>query len=189
MPHRNNLKKLIADYRLRFPHELKEIDRLYEFVCHNSDCFSRDLLIGHITGSAWVIDDSGTRTLLTHHRKLNKWLQPGGHADGLSDVAEVAMKEAEEETGLKNLRLVAPAIFDIDIHSIPQRKNEPQHYHYDCRFLIQCESNDQYVISDESHDLAWVNMRELSDYTTEVSVTRLADKCAPFQLTSDHPRT
>lgn len=95
------------------------------------------------------------------------------------------MKEAEEETGLKHLQLVSPAIFDLDIHSIPQRKNEPQHFHYDCRFLIQCGSNDQYVISDESHDLAWVKMNELSQYTTEVSVTRLADKCAPF-LSADN---
>jgi 8-oxo-dGTP pyrophosphatase MutT (NUDIX family) len=183
MPHRNSLLSLIADYRLLFPHEVEQADRLQEFVSCHSDCFSRELSVGHITGSAWVIDESGTRTLLTHHRKLNKWLQPGGHADGVSDVADVAMKEAEEETGLENLRLVARAIFDIDIHSIPQRKNEPQHFHYDCRFLIQCGSNDQYAISSESNDLAWVKMSELSDYTTEVSVTRLADKCASFRLT------
>ena len=180
MPHRENLIGLIADYRLRFPEEIEQADRLEGFVIENPECFSRELLIGHVTGSAWIIDASAKRTLLTHHRKLNKWLQPGGHADGMSDVATVAMKEAEEESGLIELRLSSPALFDIDIHRIPARASEPEHYHYDCRFLIQSGSNDQYAISDESHDLAWVPMDELSQYTDEISVTRMADKCAAF---------
>jgi len=159
---------------------VESTDRLEQFVRLNADCFSRELLIGHITGSAWIIDESASRTLLTHHRKLNKWLQPGGHADGLSDVAKVAMKEAEEESGLVGLRPVSLELFDVDIHSIPQRKNEPEHYHYDCRFLLQCGSDDRYAISDESNDLAWVNMSALANYTTEVSVTRMAEKCRDF---------
>ncbi len=183
MPHRNNLLGLIADYRLRFPEEVASADRLERFVRDNPECFSRELLIGHVTGSAWIVDATASRTLLTHHKKLNKWLQPGGHADGEADVAEVAMKEAKEESGLTELQLPSTAMLDIDIHRIPARKNEPEHFHYDCRFLIQCGSNDQYAVSDESHDLAWVPMSELSRYTDEISVTRMADKCAAFLTT------
>jgi len=183
VPHRNNLLELISVYRRRFPLEFEQVTRLEEFVRQNPDCFARELLIGHITGSAWVIDKTATRTLLTHHRKLDKWLQPGGHSDGMSDVAEVAMKEAEEESGLAGLRLVSAEIFDIDIHRIPERKNEPEHFHYDCRFLIQCGSNDRYRVSHESNDLAWVNLPELPNYTTEASVVRMSEKCADFLAT------
>ncbi len=105
MSHRNKLLDLIADYRLRFPLEVEIAAQLERFVKENPDCFSRELLVGHVTGSAWIIDESASRTLLTHHKKLNKWLQPGGHADGMSDVAEVALKEAREESGLKELHL------------------------------------------------------------------------------------
>ncbi len=180
MPHRTKLLDLIADYRLRFPREEETTSRLERFVRENPDCFSRELFAGHVTGSAWIIDESASRTLLTHHKKLNKWLQPGGHADGMSDVAAVALKEAREESGLKALHLPSPAMLDIDIHRIPPRKNEPEHFHYDCRFLIQSGSDDQYVISEESHDLAWVPIAELSQYTNESSVTRMADKCLGF---------
>jgi len=180
MPHRTQLLELIADYRLRYPLEIETTGRLERFVRENPDCFSRELLAGHVTGSAWIIDESASRTLLTHHKKLNKWLQPGGHADGMSDVAEVALKEATEESGLSALHLPSSAILDIDIHRIPARKNEPEHFHYDCRFLIQCGSDDHYVISEESHDLAWVPIAGLSQYTDEHSVTRMADKCLGF---------
>ena len=183
MPHRTKLLDLIAGYRLRFPLEVETAGHLERFVRENPDCFSRELLEGHVTGSAWIIDESASRTLLTHHKKLNKWLQPGGHADGMSDVAEVALKEAREESGLKALYLPSLAMLDIDIHRIPTRKNEPEHFHYDCRFLIQCGSDDQYVISEESHDLAWVPIAGLSQYTDEPSVTRMADKCLGFLAT------
>ncbi|MFP6809220.1 MAG: NUDIX hydrolase [Pseudomonadales bacterium] len=151
-------------------------DRLLRFVKGNEDCFERSLQAGHITGSAWVIDEHGEKTLLTHHRKLNNWFQPGGHADGDNDVSRVAMREAREETGLKNLFLVNEHIFDIDIHAIPARKDEPKHYHYDCRFLIRCVGDHSYKVSEESHDLAWVVMVDIESVTKEKSILRMVEK-------------
>jgi 8-oxo-dGTP pyrophosphatase MutT (NUDIX family) len=151
-------------------------ERLEQFVLDNADCFQRSLLIGHVTGSAWILDKDKKKTLLTHHRKLNKWLQPGGHADGDSLVSRVAMREAQEESGLEGLNLVSNEIFDIDIHLIPARKNEPEHYHYDCRFLIQCTGDETYSVSDESHDLAWIPLIEITKYTDEPSILRMVNK-------------
>lgn len=151
-------------------------DRLMEFVETNSDCFERTLETGHITGSAWVVNKAGTHVLLTHHRKLDMWLQLGGHVDGNSDIPEAALREAIEESGLNDLHMVSPDIFDIDIHLIPAHKTEPAHYHHDVRFLFQATDSEDYIVSDESHDLAWVEIVKLDQYTTEKSMLRMAQK-------------
>ena len=137
MPHRQMLSQLVDRYQMRYPEEAQVIARLQAFIQDNPDCFNRQLAAGHITGSAWLLDAQGMTVLMTHHKKLNIWVQLGGHADGESDIAQVAMREAHEESGFDDLRLVTPEIFDIDIHGIPARGVEPAHWHYDCRFLLQ----------------------------------------------------
>ena len=152
------------------------VDRYIDFVRSHEDCFERSLAVGHVTGSAFILDSGGERVLLTHHRKLDRWLQPGGHADGVSDVMRVAMVEAEEESGLVSLAFVHPRLFDVDIHEIPARKSEAAHFHYDCRFLIRSTGSDDYVVSDESHDLAWVPLLDIERYTSEESILRMVSK-------------
>lgn len=152
------------------------VDRFVGFVLEHEDCFERTLLQGHITGSAWVVDPSGSKVLLTHHRKLNKWLQLGGHADGHSNVLEVAKREAEEESGLKELSVIESGIFDVDIHVIPARKLEPEHFHFDIRFAFQAMGDTDYAVSAESLDLKWVPIDQIRDYTTEASMLRMAQK-------------
>ena len=105
------------------------------------DPFVRDRLSGHFTGSAWVVSADGRRTLLTHHRKLDRWLQPGGHADGDRDLARVALREAQEETGVHGLHLEDGAIFDLDRHWIPERGAVPGHWHFDVRYVVQAGAN------------------------------------------------
>ncbi|MBV1877426.1 MAG: NUDIX hydrolase [Pseudomonadales bacterium] len=179
--HRDGLLKLLKGYRINYPQELAVVDRLREFVLANQDCFQRSLKTGHVTGSAWVLDAAKQKVLLTHHKKLNIWVQLGGHADGHSNIAEVAMKEAEEESGLSELTLVSDQIFDIDIHQIPQRKAEPAHYHYDCRFLIQAAGND-YIVSEESLDLAWVPLTEVHKVSDELSLQRMVSKTSAYRF-------
>lgn len=174
--HRDPLLDLLEAYAVRHPEESATVSAFQSFVRAEPNCFERSLLIGHITGSGWIVDASGTRTLLTHHRKLNVWLQPGGHADGDSDVLAVAMKECCEETGLDELAPVSTAIFDLDIHPIPARGEVPSHLHYDVRFLIRDSGDGHYTVTEESHDLAWVANAELERYTTEISMMRMRDK-------------
>ena len=148
------------------------------FVEAHPDCFLRSQLSGHITGSAWIVDAARTRTLLTHHRQLDKWLQLGGHADGDPDVHAVAMREAREESGLTRLRLISEEPFDVDRHLIPERKGVPAHYHYDLRFMIEADPAEPLAISDESHDLAWVELSRVTSLNSEESMARMVRKTA-----------
>lgn len=157
------------------------VDRYLAFVMDHEDCFLRSQQAGHVTGSALILDNSAERVLLTHHRKLDRWLQPGGHADGESDVAAVALKEAQEESGLESIEFLAPAILDVDVHLIPARKAEPEHYHYDCRFLLGSTGPDTFTVSDESHDLAWVPLDDIHTYTDEESILRMINKARAFR--------
>lgn len=155
-------------------------DRLLAFVRGEPGCFERSLLDGHITASSWIVDASGERVLLTHHRKLGKWLQLGGHADGDPDVIRVALREAAEESGLRELSLVSEEIFDLDIHGIPAREDAgavvPGHLHYDVRFAFRAGEEDAFTVSEESLDLAWIPIESLERYSDERSLLRMKEK-------------
>jgi 8-oxo-dGTP pyrophosphatase MutT (NUDIX family) len=147
-----------------------------EFVVTHADCLLRTCVPGHLTGSAWIVSPDRRRTLLTHHHKLDKWLQLGGHADGDADLAAVAMREAREESGLSRLQLVTPKIFDVDRHWIPPRKTDPGHYHYDLRFLVTADPADPLQISNESKDLGWVEVERVVQLNPEESMARMVRK-------------
>ncbi|MEO5629578.1 MAG: NUDIX hydrolase [Thermomonas sp.] len=141
-----------------------------------ADAFRRERLAGHFTASAWLVSADGARVLLTHHRKLGLWLQLGGHADGECDLQVAALKEAEEESGLTGLR-IDPGIFDLDRHRIPEHKGVPEHWHYDVRYVVRAGANEAYVVSDESHDLAWRSIAGLTGSAeADASVRRMAGK-------------
>lgn len=155
--------------------ELKFKNQFHTLLQHPR-CFHRDHLPGHLTGSAWIVDQTKKFVLLTHHVKLNKWLQPGGHADGDENIFAVALREAEEETGLTKFKLLHSGIFDIDIHTIPARKDFPEHLHYDVRFLFEANQQDELVITEESHNLKWFPLRDLETITDNASMLRMRDK-------------
>ena len=147
-----------------------------DFAQAHVDAAERTLAIGHLTGSAWLVDATGTRALLTHHRKLGRWLQLGGHADGDVDLARVSLREAEEESGLRDL-VVEPDIFDLDRHRIPARGAEPEHWHYDVRFVVHATGSEDFVVSAESHALAWRDIADIAaDPAQDESLRRMARK-------------
>jgi len=129
--------------------------------------FLRERLAGHFTGSAWLVSADGQRVLLTHHRKLDRWLQLGGHADGDRDLARVALKEAEEESGLSGLVLEDGELFDIDKHWIPERMDVPGHWHYDARYVVRALGSEQFALSEESLALAWRDIRDVANAAIE----------------------
>ncbi|HWA84786.1 MAG TPA: NUDIX hydrolase [Opitutus sp.] len=157
-------------------HEAAMVADTIAFVEAHADCLLRSCLPGHLTGSAWVVDPARTRTLLTHHRKLDKWLQLGGHADGDPDLLSVALREAREESGVTRLRAVATELFDVDRHLIPARGDVPEHYHYDLRFMIEADPAQPLAISDESHDVAWVELGRVTALNPEESMARMVRK-------------
>jgi 8-oxo-dGTP pyrophosphatase MutT (NUDIX family) len=169
------LKEAIQQYITLYPSEETTAKRYLALLDH-PDAFQRSHLPGHITGSAFIVSGDFRQTLLVHHVKLNRWLQPGGHADGNTNVIGVALREAEEETGIARLELLSPAIYDLDIHPIPARKDFPAHDHYDMRYLIKASTLDTITVSEESHDVRWVELAELERYNTEPSLLRLREK-------------
>ncbi len=171
---RDFLIKSFQSYQTSFEEEQKFVSSFLNLL-NDQDCFQRTHLPGHITGSSWVVNRDRTKALLVHHAKLNKWVQPGGHADGEENILNVALREAEEETGLTKLN-PKQNIFDVDIHLIPARKDFPEHFHYDIRFLVEASEDEKIVVSDESHDVKWISLSELENFTKERSVLRMKDK-------------
>ena len=175
--HRNQILSLINAYNPEFLEEKEFRISFLSFIQTHSNCFERTLLEGHITGSAWIVNQSMTKVLLSHHRKLDRWLQLGGHADGDGDILRVAQREAIEESGLTTLSNPKNEIFDIDIHTIPARKKEPEHLHYDVRFLFVADDNEQLRISYESKNLQWIPFDNLKHTTkSNDSILRMARK-------------
>lgn len=185
MSNPDTVRQLIAqldDYQRHQESYREVVERFQTLMAASNRCAERDHFDpGHLTGSAWVVDESGGQVLLLHHGKLNRWLQPGGHADSDFNLARVALRETQEESGLTRLQVIDSEIFDLDIHEIPARGAEPAHLHFDVRYLIQADSGEDLILSDESHALAWIELANLERYTTEESVHRMARKFAEMK--------
>jgi 8-oxo-dGTP pyrophosphatase MutT (NUDIX family) len=166
----------LAEYARRWPGEREVVTLFAGLLGDARDPFRRERLAGHFTASCWLVDRAGIRTLLTHHKKLGLWLQLGGHADGERDLRVAALKEAEEESGLRDLR-VEGGIFDLDRHWIPEHEGVPAHWHYDVRYVVRAGEDESYVVGEESHDLAWRDVAALAaDEGADASVRRMARK-------------
>jgi len=161
---RQLLLQNLGQYKTEYKEERLFIPRFCSLLNNFPDCYKRSLKTGHMTGSAWIIDENASAVLLVHHKKLDRWLQPGGHADGEENIIEVATKEAWEETGLKSIRLFKNSVFDIDIHQIPEHKGIPAHYHHDIRFIFQADRTERIRVSAESNEVAWVPLEEVNNY-------------------------
>ncbi|WP_196239474.1 NUDIX hydrolase [Dyella monticola] len=171
-----SLAAAFQNYRLRHPEEAFTSAQFIQFLNSAPGVFLREHATGHFTGSAWLVSADGERVLLTHHRKLGHWLQLGGHADGDVELARVALREAEEESGLDGLQ-VDDDIFDLDCHLIPARGNESEHWHYDVRYVVRATHNECFIVSDESLDLAWKPIRAIAaDMQADASLQRMARK-------------
>ena len=175
-----NRPQLLAQLRAHTPideHERSMFERLTAFVTAHDNFHSRALLVGHLTGSAWVLDRERQHALLTHHRKLSLWVQLGGHVDDDdASMRDAAWREAREESGLHEVQLINDNIFDIDIHAIPARRDEAAHYHYDVRYLFEADRHAPLIVSSESKELAWVALDEIEKLTQEESVLRMVRK-------------
>ena len=160
-------------------HQIETLKKIRSFLQSDQNVFKRDHAPGHFTGSALVTSPNLGEVLLTLHAKLGKWLQLGGHADGELFIEQVAKREAEEEGGLSELvpffHTAYPGQwvpFDLDVHTIPAHANEPEHQHFDIRFVMIAAGNRTPKRNEESKELRWVKLSEAKNLTQETSMLR-----------------
>jgi 8-oxo-dGTP pyrophosphatase MutT (NUDIX family) len=180
---KSSLLALINQYLIQYPEDVLALETL-AFVNTEQNFWQSDTTLGHITASAWVLDQANEKVLLTHHLKLGKWFQLGGHVEATDQtIAQAAMREAMEESGFKNLELVSASIFDIDVHWIPEnKKGFPRHRHFDIRMLLLANSQEQIQVDEqESADVQWVALNQITDFSTEPSILRMRQKTTLLQ--------
>lgn len=179
---RTHFEVELQGYQSNYATELEFRDRMLELLKYDN-CFERSLLHAHFTASVWVVNQEISHALLTHHAKLNRWLQLGGHADRDEDLRRVAMKEFQEESGLEKASFLQQGIFDIDIHTIPERKGVPEHEHFDVRFLLVTDGVKSPQKNHESMEIAWIPLEEVGQMTDENgSILRMLNKTQEIKL-------
>lgn len=173
---REQILQLLDDHQPIDDHEARMLEQIKQFVRRYDDFAARAQAAGHLTGSAWVVSEDHTHALLTHHNKLNFWVQLGGHVEDDADMLSAAQREACEESGLMQITPLSDQIFDVDVHAIPANPKEPAHFHYDIRFLFVADRTVPLIVSSESKDVAWVELEKISELTQEESVLRMVRK-------------
>lgn len=168
--------------------ELGYIARAIAYVEEQADVFFRELWPTHVTGSTWVVNPRRDRVLMLHHKKLDQWFQPGGHADGDADILRVALRETMEETGLDlaHINLLGPDVFDVDIHTIPASDHDPWHEHIDIRFLVEIDDSIPVHGNDESHEVMWVSLYDVARFNNNRSTYRMVQKTRELRNRAMH---
>lgn len=156
--------------------EISLREKMLALLDNEPRCFERSCFPAHFTGSCLVVSANGSQALLHHHRKLDRWLQFGGHCDGDENILHVAQRESHEESGIPNLILASPRPFDLDIHLIPETQKEPAHWHYDVRFVLIAPENACFRASSESKELRWFTPDEMAALSLDPGSQRLVLK-------------
>lgn len=177
-----DLFQALANYTPFDEIEAGHLKSVCEFISRGGDLFSRSNLEGHINGSGFLMNADLTKLLMTHHKALDKWLQFGGHSDGDENTMNVAARETMEESGIENFKPLINGIADIDVHPIPEnkKKGEPEHLHYDIRFIFTTDES-EYIVSDESNDLRWLTLDEFKQLETNEARQRFIAKWETLQ--------
>jgi 8-oxo-dGTP pyrophosphatase MutT (NUDIX family) len=160
--------------------EAADLAAILRLVETEPGCFSRKTFApGHVTGSGFIVHAATRRVLLHHHRRLDAWLQMGGHDEGESDPRATALREGAEESGLSDLALLSPEILDVDVHPIPAGKGEPPHRHHDVRYALVTRTPAAILRDDaESVDLRWFGFDEAATAMNDPDATRALARLA-----------
>lgn len=167
-----NLKEQIENYKPYNEQEKNDKEMMIEYINTFEDVLTRENRMCHFTASNWIVNKEKTKVLMIYHNIYKSWAWTGGHADGDSDLLHVALKEAEEETGIKNFKVLSDGIYGIQILTVDSHikrgKFVPSHLHLDCCFLLEADENDVLRIKkDENSGVEWIDIAEAVKITNE----------------------
>jgi len=177
---------LLHNYQPSFSEEIDFQRQIIDFITQNDDFALRSNLIGQLTGSAWIVNKERSKVLLIHHKKLNKWLQIGGHLEETDQtIEETILREIEEESGINNLKLLSLSIYDIDIHTIPKKNEIAEHLHFDIRLIVETDENEKLIPQNEEIlAIKWYSLNEIEklkqENNTNQSMKRMIIKMKKF---------
>lgn len=178
MERKSELLEELRLYRAADAAEAHHHRAVLDLLSYGVEPFSRTQYVpGHVTGSAFIVDPSTKRLLLHHHKRLDRWLQMGGHLEPGESVLQAALREGSEESGLRDLQMMSDGVFDIDVHDIPAAKGEPDHLHFDIRYVVRTSQPESIMIDRaESNELAWVDLDRAVSLMNEAASTRAVMK-------------
>lgn len=167
-----NLRKQIENYVPYNEQEEKDKSLMLKYIDTFDDVLTRNNEMCHFTASSWIVNKEKTKVIMIYHNIYKSWAWTGGHADGDADLFHVALKEVEEETGLKNLKVLSDGIYGLQILTvdphIKRGKYVASHVHLDCCFLLEADENDSLTIKeDENSGVKWVDIDEATSLTNE----------------------
>lgn len=161
----SQIKAILDAHQTTDEKEQQDIILIKQLIQAHPNIINMNCEVGHLTASAIIVDITSNKTLLHFHKRLNRWLQVGGHADYETDFSQVALREAQEETGLSDLAYYpvdSPVVpLDFDVHTFPQRNAIPEHLHLDFRYVLTTSQPNALAPADgESVQFKWLTFDE-----------------------------
>ena len=164
MSAKESLLSFLSAYQPSDEKDATDKARMMVYAADLANPLSRTELSAHFTGSCIIVHPDQEQICLVHHGKLKRWMQLGGHGEveDHGDISATALREGKEESGLEVEHYGGkPCLIDLDIHSIPTRGAEPEHFHLDMRFLLQATTTDLVLDPSESGNIRWVSWEDV----------------------------
>lgn len=176
-----NLKKILEDYVPYNEQEENDKQMMLKYIDTFEDVLTRENRMSHFTASSWIVNKERTKVLMIYHKIYDSWAWTGGHCDGDSDTLHVALKEANEETGIENFKVLSDGVYSIEIVSvdghIKRGKYVPTHLHLNISYLLEADENDALRIKeDENSGVKWIDIKEVNNVISEPKMKPIYDK-------------
>lgn len=160
-----NLVDVIQNYNPKNEQEMRDKEQMLQFMTRNDNYLNRENQFGHFTASMWTVNQQRTKTLMVHHNRYNSWSWIGGHADGMENLCEVALKELQEETGVKHVHLMSDEVLSLETLTCGGYMSKgiwvPSHLHFNLTYLAEVDESEELIPQeDENSAVQWWTYEE-----------------------------